>query len=77
MIPLAARFCVGCGQVLDDLQPSDSRPSWITAEAYRKKYGFGFTDPHLMGDACPPCVRVFASGRHESLPEMVGASFST
>jgi hypothetical protein len=36
MIPLTARFCVGCGQVLDDLlQPSDSWPCWITTHAYR------------------------------------------
>jgi hypothetical protein len=68
MTTLTARFCVGCGQVLDDLQPSDSRPSWITGDAYRQKYGFGFTDLHLMGEACPPCARVFAIGRRQLLP---------
>jgi hypothetical protein len=42
MTQLSARFCLGCGQVFDDLQPSDSRPCWITAEVYREKYGFRF-----------------------------------
>ena len=77
MIPLAAQFCVGCGQILDELQPSDSRPSWITAEVYREKYGFRFTDLHLIAGACPPCARVFAIGRHESLPEKAALSRST
>jgi hypothetical protein len=77
MLPLTAQFCVGCGQVLDDLQSSDCRPCWITAEAYREKYGCRFTDLHLIGDACPPCARVFAIGRRESLPETAGAKRST
>ena len=59
---LTARLCVGCGQVLGDLQPSESRPSWITGDAFREKYGFAFTDFHLMGDACSPCARVLAIG---------------
>ena len=58
MTTLAARFCVGCGQVLDDLQPSDSRSSWITADAYHERYGFGFTDLHLMGRRAPLRPRV-------------------
>lgn len=66
MTALTARFCVGCGQVLDDLQPSDSRSSWITAVAYREKYGCGLTDLHLRGEACPPCARALAIGRRES-----------
>jgi uncharacterized OB-fold protein len=40
----------------------------ITGDAYREKYGFGFTELHLMGAACPPCARVFAIGRREVLP---------
>ena len=44
MTPLAMRFCVGCGQVFDELQPSDSRPRWIAAEAYREKYGLSLND---------------------------------
>lgn len=69
MIPLTARFCVGCGQVLDDLEPSDSRPCWIAAHAYREKYEFMFTDLHLIGGACPRCVHEMTIGHRESLPE--------
>ena len=66
MIPLAAQFCVGCGQILDELQPSDSRPSWIAAEVYREKYGFRFTDLHLIAGACPPalaCLQLAVTSR--------------
>jgi hypothetical protein len=76
MTLLTARFCVGCGQVVDDLQPSDSLPLWITADAYRKKHGFGFTDLHLMGEACPPCARIFAIDRLKSPPEMAETSLN-
>jgi predicted RNA-binding protein with PUA domain len=69
MIPLTARFCVGCGQVFDELQPSDSRPCWIAAHAYREKYGCRFTDLHLIEDVCPLCAHVITIGRPESLPE--------
>ena len=72
MNTLTARFCVGCGQVLDELSLPDNPSSWITAAAYREKYGFRFTDLSLIGDACPPCARVFAIGRRESLPETAG-----
>jgi hypothetical protein len=58
-------------QVLDDLEPSDSRPSWNAPEVYREKYGFRFTDLHLIENVCPPCARVLAIGRRESLPETV------
>lgn len=67
MLPLTAQFCVGCGQVLDDLQPSESRPCWITAHAYREKYGFLFTDLHLIGDACPKCVHEILVGPREAV----------
>jgi hypothetical protein len=77
MIPLAAEFCIGCGQILDELEPSGSRPSWIAGEVYREKYGFRFTDLHLIEAVCPPCARVFAIGRRESLPETAGSSLST
>lgn len=77
MIPLATRFCVGCGQVLDEMQPSDSRPRWIAAWAYREKYGLRLNDLHLIEDAYPPCGRVFVIGRGISLPETSGTSVST
>ena len=70
MTILTARFCVGCGQVFDDLQPPDRLPLWITADAYRKKHGFGFTDLHLIGEACPPCARQYAMDRRTSPSEM-------
>lgn len=69
MIPHTARFCVGCGRVLDELQSSDSRTCWITADAYRKKFGFMFTDLHLIGDACPLCTHMITIDRRESLPD--------
>jgi hypothetical protein len=37
MIPLITKFCVGCGQVLDQLESSYSRPSPIAAEVYRER----------------------------------------
>jgi hypothetical protein len=70
-IPLIAQFCVGGSQVLDDLESSDSRPSWNAAEVYREKYEFRFTDLHLIKDVCQPCAHVLAIGRRDSLPEMV------
>jgi hypothetical protein len=39
MIPLAVKFCVGCGQVLDELESFDIRPSPVAAEVYREMYG--------------------------------------
>ena len=69
MTPLAMRFCVGCGQVFDELQPSAGRSRWIAAEAYREKYGRSLSDLHLIADACPPCARVLAIGRRVVLPE--------
>jgi hypothetical protein len=71
MIPLIAQYCVGGSQVLDDLEPSDSRPSWNAAEVYRTKYEFRFTDLHLIKDLCQLCAHVLAIGRRESLPKKV------
>lgn len=68
MIPFIARFCIACGQILDDLQGADSWPCWIAAHAYREKYGFMFTDLPLIGDACSLCAHVI-TGRRESLAE--------
>lgn len=53
MIPPAARLCVGCGQVLDELEPSDGRPSCIAAEAFHEKYRIRFTDLHWIEVVCP------------------------
>ena len=69
MIPLAAQFCVGCGQILDALEPSDSRPSPIAAVVYREKYGVRCTDLPSIEDLCPSCAHILAIRRHESLPE--------
>jgi hypothetical protein len=38
MILLVAQVCVGCGQILDELELSDGRPSWIAAAVYSEKY---------------------------------------
>ena len=59
------RFCVGCGQVLDELQLSDGRYCWMTAHTYCEKYGLKFNDLHLIEDTCPPCARVLAIGRRQ------------
>jgi hypothetical protein len=69
MTPFLTRFCVSCGHVFDNMLPSDSGPGWISADAYREKYGFGLDRPHLLEDACPPCARVFAIARREPLLE--------
>ena len=64
MTPLAMRFCVGCGQVFDELQPFDSRPRWIAAEAYREKYGLSLNDLHLIATLArlaPACWRLAAA----------------
>ena len=63
MTQLTARFCVGCGQILDDRQLSDSQPCWIATHTYSEKYGGGLDELHLIEDACPPCARVLAIGR--------------
>jgi hypothetical protein len=67
MIPLPTRFCVGCGHIFDELWPSDGVPSWVPADAFRKKYGFGLDYLRLLEDTCPPCARVFAIGRRETV----------
>lgn len=67
MIPLVAQVCVGCGQILDELELSNGRPSWIAAAVYSEKYGYMFTDLHLIGDVCPPCARMLTIGRRELL----------
>jgi len=59
MTPLHARFCFGCGHFFDEMLYSDDGPTWITADAYHKKYGVGLNSLHLTGDACPPCASVF------------------
>ena len=56
------RFCAGCGQVFDEIQPKDGQPQWMDAHAYLTKYGFHWEDLDRMDDACPPCARVFAIG---------------
>jgi hypothetical protein len=60
MIPLITKFCVGCGQVLDQLEYSDSRPSPIAAEVYRERYGVRCTDFQMIKDVCASCVGVLA-----------------
>jgi hypothetical protein len=66
MTLLSARFCVGCGQVLDELQLSDNRHCWINAHVYCERYGYRFNELHLIEDTCPPCARVLAIGRREA-----------
>ena len=56
------RFCAGCGQVFDEIQPKDGQPQWMDVHAYLTKYGFHWEDLDRMDDACPPCARVFAIG---------------
>ena len=72
MTHLTVRFCIGCGHVLDELQPSDREPCWIAAHVYREKYGIGLDKLHLIEVACPPCARVLACVRHRTSPEAQG-----
>lgn len=72
---LAVRFCDGCGQMFDDIQPDDGQAQWIDARTYLMKYGLHWDDLDRIDDACPSCARVFqaaalhagASGK-ETLP---------
>ena len=70
MVLLGVQSCVGCVRILDDLRPfysrlsvSEASPSWIAAEVYYEKYGFRFTDLHVIEDACPSCARAFEIDR--------------
>ena len=69
MIPLIAQLCVGCGQVLDELEPPDGRPYWIAAEVYHEKYGVRLADLHFIEAVCPSCARVLTIGRRQLLSE--------
>jgi len=71
MIPLAADYCIGCGQILDKLEPADSRPSWIAGGVYRKMYGFRFTDLHLTEAVCPPCAQDLKARKDQNLVSLV------
>ena len=71
-IPL--RFCGGCGQVCDEIQPEGGQPQWMDAHAYLMKYGFHWEDLDRTDDACPPCARVFAVARRRVHPEMTPAA---
>lgn len=54
----AVHFCMGCGQVLDELQPDAGQTQWVDAHRYLMKYGFHWDDLDLIGEPCPPCARV-------------------
>lgn len=60
MSSLATILCVGCGQVLDELESSDSRPPPIAAEVYREVYGARFTDFQMIKDVCASCAGLLA-----------------
>ncbi len=60
MIPLAVKFCVGCGQVLDELESFDSRPSPIAAEVYREVYGARRIDSRMVEEVCASCAEAWA-----------------
>lgn len=53
------RFCDGCGQMFDDIQPEGGQAHWIEARAYLMKYGMHWDDIERTDDACPACARVF------------------
>jgi hypothetical protein len=61
------RFCSGCGQVFDDVQPEGGQGRWIEARVYLMKYGFTWDDLTLVNDACPPCKRVLTCARNAAV----------
>ena len=54
----AVRFCEGCGQMFDDIQPEGGEARWIEAHAYLMKYGFHWDDLDRLHGVCSPCARV-------------------
>ncbi len=62
------RFCAGCGQLFDDIQPKDGQARWVNARTYLVKYGVAWQDLKLVDDACLPCKRVFACARRVATP---------
>ena len=63
------RSSVGGRQVFDESLPFESGPCWIAADTSHEKYGWRLGHLPFIGDACPPCARVCAIGREESLLE--------
>jgi len=59
---LAVRFCDGCGQMFDDIQPENGETQWIEARAYLMKYGLHWDDIKRIGNTCPLCARVLHAG---------------
>ena len=57
----AVRFCDGCGQFLDEIQPHNGEDCWIEAHAYLLKYGLRWHDINLMDELCPSCVHVISA----------------
>lgn len=60
MIPLAVKFCVGCGQVLDELESFDIRPSPVAAEVCREMYGVRRIDSRMAEEVCASCAGLLA-----------------
>jgi hypothetical protein len=60
MIPLTVKFCVGCGQVLDELESFDCRPSPIAAEVYREVYVVRRIDSRMGEEVCASCAGLLA-----------------
>ena len=54
----AIRFCDGCGQFLDEIQPDGGEDCWIEAHVYLMKYSLSWNDINLIDDICPPCAHV-------------------
>jgi hypothetical protein len=67
MKPILVSFCVGCGQVCDEIEPEMGQPLWIDAHRYVTKYGFRWENLDRSDEVCPACARVFqAAVRHPS-----------
>lgn len=60
------RFCDGCGQMFDAIQPQGGQAQWIEARAYLMKYGLHWDDLDRIDDACPSCARVFQAAAHHA-----------
>jgi hypothetical protein len=58
-----ARFCSGCGKILDEIQPANHPMPWIEAGSFLAKYGFTWDDLDLRQSFCPGCQKVIETAK--------------
>ncbi|MEO8340102.1 MAG: hypothetical protein ABI604_10350 [Nitrospirota bacterium] len=63
------RFCVGCGYLCDEIEPTYGQTQWMDAHEYLTKHGLRWGDLDRTSDTCPPCSRVFQTTAHRTSVE--------